>query len=103
MRKSTYSENFKSFAQKLWFWRTNCHLFLGHPVCVVTFDSENASKCVFLYLNKKLENFLSFKMRKFIWGCNLLLSVNFTVFVKTFDVRVCVTSSSHYAIEYSTH
>ena len=35
MKKSTYSENFKSFAQKLWFWRTNCYLFLGHPVVII--------------------------------------------------------------------
>ena len=28
------NKNFESFAQKLWFWRTNCNLFLGHPVCV---------------------------------------------------------------------
>ena len=27
IRKSTYGENFKSFAQKLWFWRTNRDLF----------------------------------------------------------------------------
>ena len=31
-KKSTYSENFKSCAQKLWFLRANWDLFLGHPV-----------------------------------------------------------------------
>ena len=35
IKKSTYSKNFKSFAQKLWFWRTNCYLFLGHPVVII--------------------------------------------------------------------
>ena len=34
MKKSTYRKNFKSFAQKLWFWGTNWYLFLGHPVCI---------------------------------------------------------------------
>ena len=27
VKKSTYNENFKSFARKLWLWRTICHLF----------------------------------------------------------------------------
>ena len=36
IKKSTYSENFKNFAQKLWFWRTNCYLFFGTPCTHLT-------------------------------------------------------------------
>ena len=32
LKKSAYSDHFKSFPQKLGFWLTNFHLFLGHPV-----------------------------------------------------------------------
>ena len=49
INKSSYYENFKSFAQKLWFWRTNCHLFLGHPVHTPLY---HISKWLFWFFKK---------------------------------------------------
>ena len=39
IKKNTYSENFKIFAQKLWFCRTNCNLFFGTP-CTIPYGGH---------------------------------------------------------------
>ena len=69
MNKSTYSKKFKSFAQKLWFWRTNWDLFLGHPVYQV---SQNRD-----YKKAKIHssNFTTKQGKRDVWKIHMTLQI----------------------------